>query len=73
MKAFLWTGAGEIKFHTALSDSMLELDAKYKTSSVRGSDCDTWLTAKQEGQREILDGQRMLDGVNEEVWHDSEN
>ncbi|KAI4329503.1 hypothetical protein MLD38_027885 [Melastoma candidum] len=61
------SGAGEIKFHMALSDSMLVLNAKYKTSSVRATDCDTWLTAKQEGQREILDGQRMLDGVNAEL------
>lgn len=27
----------------------------------------TWLTARREGQYEVLDGQRILDGINNEV------
>lgn len=41
----------------------------HKAASVREncSDCTTWLTARREGQREVLDGQRILDDINDEV------
>ncbi|XP_054821580.1 F-box/LRR-repeat protein At5g63520 [Prosopis cineraria] len=60
---------GEIKFHVALSNGILPVGDKYKTASVRtrSSESSTWLTARREGQQEILDGQRILDGVNDEL------
>lgn len=41
----------------------------HKAVSVRVNNCDrtTWLTAKREGQFEILDGQRILNDINDEV------
>ncbi|KAK4256933.1 hypothetical protein QN277_006590 [Acacia crassicarpa] len=59
---------GEIKFHVALSNGVLPMGDKYKTASVRTSnEGTTWLTARREGQQEILDGQRIIDDVSNEL------
>lgn len=67
----LWIikATGEIKFHVALSNGVLPVGDKYKAVSVRTSSTEssTWLTAKRERQQEILDGQRILNDINNEV------
>ncbi|PKI53273.1 hypothetical protein CRG98_026301 [Punica granatum] len=60
-------GLGEIKFHVALSEGVSALGPIYKAASVRTSDHSTWLTARREGSREILDGQRMMMNIDEEL------
>ncbi|XP_050225671.1 F-box/LRR-repeat protein At5g63520 [Mercurialis annua] len=62
-------GIGEIQFHAALSKGVSAAGPRYKAASVRAvaSDCTTWLTARREGEQEILDGQRILDGINDEL------
>ncbi|KAF7834000.1 F-box/LRR-repeat protein [Senna tora] len=63
------SATGEIKFHVALSNGVLPVGGKYKTVSVRTSSTEssTWLTARRDGQREILDGQRILNEINNEL------
>ncbi|MED6172692.1 hypothetical protein PIB30_052322 [Stylosanthes scabra] len=58
--------SGTITFHVALSNGVSPVGTTYKAASVRTSstDCSTWLTAKREGQQEVLDGQSILDDVN---------
>ncbi|MED6107642.1 hypothetical protein PIB30_015815 [Stylosanthes scabra] len=58
--------SGNITFHVALSNGVSPVGTTYKAASVRTSstDCSTWLTAKREGQQEVLDGQSILDDVN---------
>ena len=60
---------GEIRLHVALSNGVLPVGPVYKAVSVRTSSTDssTWLTARREGQQEILDGQNILDDINNEV------
>ncbi|KAJ9163910.1 hypothetical protein P3X46_023532 [Hevea brasiliensis] len=62
-------GIGEIQFHAALSNGVSAIGPRYKAASVRVNhrDCTTWLTARQEGQHEILDGQRILNDINDEL------
>jgi len=58
--------AGTIRFHVALSDGVSTVGPRYKAASVRPNttDCATWLTARREGQQELLDGQSILLDIN---------
>ncbi|XP_047181523.1 F-box/LRR-repeat protein At5g63520 [Vigna umbellata] len=57
---------GTIRFHVALSDGVSTVGPRYKAASVRANstDCATWLTARREGQQELLDGQSILLDIN---------
>ncbi|XP_024024178.1 F-box/LRR-repeat protein At5g63520 isoform X2 [Morus notabilis] len=59
-------GIGNIRFHVALSNGVSAIGPTYRAASVRVncSDHSTWLTAKIEGQRAILDGQRIMNDIN---------
>jgi hypothetical protein len=52
-----------------LSNGVSVVGPIHKAVSVRlnNSDNTTWLTSRKEGQFEILDGQRMLNDINDEV------
>lgn len=50
-----------------MSEGVSALGPIYKAVSVRTSDRATWLTAKREGNQEILDGERMMMDIDEEV------
>ncbi|KAJ4851428.1 hypothetical protein Tsubulata_043961, partial [Turnera subulata] len=62
-------GIGEIHFHSALSNGVSAIGPKYKTVSARESRSGSrmWLTAKREGQHEILGGNRILDDIDDEL------
>ncbi|XP_062115919.1 F-box/LRR-repeat protein At5g63520 isoform X2 [Humulus lupulus] len=59
-------GNGNIQFHVALSNGVSPVGPRYKAVSVKRncSDHSTWLTAKLEGQQAVLDGQRILNDIN---------
>ncbi|KAJ1386208.1 FIST, C-domain, partial [Sesbania bispinosa] len=58
--------SGNIRFHVAFSNGVSAVGARYKAASVRtnNTDCSTWLTARREGQQELLDGQSILHDIN---------
>lgn len=59
-------GVGHTEFHVAFSDGVSTVGPRYKAVNVREK-CPvrpTWLTARIEGQQEVLDGQRILDEIN---------
>ncbi|KAK7302295.1 hypothetical protein RJT34_13181 [Clitoria ternatea] len=58
--------SGTIRFHVALSNGVTDVGTRFKAASVRTNctDCSTWLTAKREGQQELLDGQSILLDIN---------
>ncbi|WCJ36281.1 F-box/LRR-repeat protein At5g63520 [Euphorbia peplus] len=63
-------GIGEIEFHAMLSSGVSAIGPRYKTVSVKTSSNEsttTWLTARQEGQHEILDGDRILNDIDNEL------
>ncbi|KAK9926617.1 hypothetical protein M0R45_023834 [Rubus argutus] len=61
-------GIGDIQFQIALSEGVATVGPRYKAVSVRASTSDsTWLTARREGHPEILDGQRILNDINDEL------
>ncbi|OMP07711.1 hypothetical protein COLO4_07120 [Corchorus olitorius] len=60
-------GIGDIEFHFALSNGVSATGPRFKAASVRGTASSTWLTARREGQQEILDGQHMLDEIGNEM------
>ncbi|XVE56556.1 hypothetical protein DITRI_Ditri04bG0020500 [Diplodiscus trichospermus] len=60
-------GVGDIEFHFALSNGVSAIGPRLKASSVRVSESVTCLTARREGQQEILDGQQLLDDINNEM------
>ncbi|KAF4361139.1 hypothetical protein F8388_007606 [Cannabis sativa] len=62
-------GNGNIQFHVALSNGVTPVGPRYKAASVKRncSDHSTWLTAKLEGQQAVLDGQRILNDINDEL------
>ena len=64
-----FSGIGDIEFHFALSNGVSAIGPRLKAASVKVKDSEsvTWLTARREGQQEILDGQHMLDDINNEV------
>lgn len=57
---------GTIRFHVALSNGVSAVGPRYKAASVKSNntDCSTWLTARREGQQELLDGQSILHDIN---------
>ncbi|KAF9671727.1 hypothetical protein SADUNF_Sadunf12G0078400 [Salix dunnii] len=61
-------GTGEIKFHAALSSGVSAIGPRYKADSVRkiGSKTGrtTLLTARREGEQEILNGHGLLGDIN---------
>ncbi|KAL5543881.1 hypothetical protein UlMin_007665 [Ulmus minor] len=59
-------GIGNIRLHVELSKGLKAVGPRYKAASVRMncSDHSTWLTAREEGQQAILDGQRILNDIN---------
>ncbi|KAI4336339.1 hypothetical protein L6164_014877 [Bauhinia variegata] len=61
--------SGKIRFHIAQSNGVLPIGAVYKAASVRTSSTDstTWLNARREGQQQILDGQSILNVINNEL------
>ena len=54
-----------------MSNGVSAVGPIYKAASVRVNkpDCTTWLTAKREGDMDILDGQRILDDIYDEVHY----
>ncbi|XVF49590.1 hypothetical protein PTKIN_Ptkin04bG0025000 [Pterospermum kingtungense] len=50
-------------------DKACAIGPRLKAASVRMKDSEsaTWLTARRDGQQEILDGQRLLDDINNEM------
>ncbi|GAV66541.1 F-box domain-containing protein/FIST_C domain-containing protein [Cephalotus follicularis] len=62
-------GIGEIQFHVALSNGVSAIGPSYKAVSVRLSESDraTWLTARREGEQEILDGEQILNNIDNEL------
>lgn len=57
---------GNVEFHVAFSDGVSAVGPRYKAASVKEkcSGRPTWLTARIEGQQEVLDGQRILNHTN---------
>ncbi|XP_010519506.1 PREDICTED: F-box/LRR-repeat protein At5g63520 [Tarenaya hassleriana] len=57
---------GEIRFHAMISRGISPVGPRYKAASVRVNNLGffAFLTAKREGQPEILDGQQLLDDIN---------
>ena len=68
---FQWAGVGETRFHFALSAGVVPFGPIHKAVSVkvRGnrSDRSSWLTARKEGLNEVLDGERILHDIYDEV------
>ncbi|XP_048445680.1 F-box/LRR-repeat protein At5g63520-like isoform X1 [Pyrus x bretschneideri] len=62
-------GIGDIQFQIALSNGVSTVGSRHKAVSVKVNDCErsTWLTARREGHPEILDGQQILDDINDEL------
>ncbi|GMI75712.1 hypothetical protein like AT5G63520 [Hibiscus trionum] len=62
-------GIANIEFHFALSNGVSAIGPRLKAASVRMQDSlpVTWLTARREGQQEILDGQQMLEDIDDEM------
>ncbi|XVF08679.1 hypothetical protein REPUB_Repub07fG0023900 [Reevesia pubescens] len=62
-------GVGDIEFHFAFSNGVSPIGPRLKAASVIDSESCTWLTATREGHQEILDGQHLLDDINNELEH----
>ncbi|XP_047341731.1 F-box/LRR-repeat protein At5g63520 [Impatiens glandulifera] len=62
-------GIGEIEFHVSLSTGLSAVGPMYTAVSVkeRCKVCSTWLTARREGDAELLDGCRMICDTNDEI------
>ncbi|XP_030458346.2 F-box/LRR-repeat protein At5g63520 isoform X1 [Syzygium oleosum] len=58
---------GEIRFHVVLSDGVSVVGPRYRAVSVRTRDDVTWLTARREGQTEVLDGESILNEIYDEM------
>lgn len=60
--------AGRIQFHTAISRGLSSVDLRYKVANsianVSGSP-GTLLTAKRRGEAEVLNGEQILDDIEE--------
>ncbi|KAM3752048.1 hypothetical protein ACB098_04G159000 [Castanea mollissima] len=63
------SGIGDIQFHVALSNGVSAVGPIYKAASVRVDipENTTWLTARREGDMHVLDGQRILDDIYDEM------
>ena len=64
-----FSGIGDIEFHFAMSNGVSAIGPRFEAAFVRVKESEsvTQLTARTEGQLEILDGQHMLDDINDEV------
>lgn len=51
----------------ALSDGLSTIGPRHRVASVKVDDCCTLLTARREGQEEILDGEGILNDIRDEV------
>ncbi|XP_059661668.1 F-box/LRR-repeat protein At5g63520 isoform X2 [Cornus florida] len=62
-------GIGDTQFRVAFSPGISPIGPMHKAVSVREkrSDCSTWLTARREGLHDVLDGQTMLNDINDEM------
>ncbi|XP_057423964.1 F-box/LRR-repeat protein At5g63520-like isoform X2 [Lotus japonicus] len=67
--------SGSIRFHIAFSNGVSTVGARYKAVSVKTNfdDCSTWLTARREGQQELLDGQSILLEINDSLENQIES
>ena len=63
-------GIENIRFHVALSNGLSPVGPRYKAASVKMNRAghSTWLTAKIDGQRANLDGQRIMNDIYNAVW-----
>ncbi|XP_008239495.1 PREDICTED: F-box/LRR-repeat protein At5g63520 [Prunus mume] len=63
------SGMGDIQFQIALSKGVSTVGPRHKAVSVKENNCEhsTWLTARREGHPEILDGQQLLNDINDEL------
>ncbi|KAG8496523.1 hypothetical protein CXB51_007640 [Gossypium anomalum] len=63
-----WYGIGETRFHATLSTGVMPFGPELKAISVtaKGTEC-SWLTASMNGYHQILDSQRLLDDISEEM------
>ncbi|XP_050225088.1 F-box/LRR-repeat protein At5g63520-like [Mercurialis annua] len=60
-------GIGEIEFHLTLSTGMMPFGPQLQAICVIAKDADySWLTARMDGDYEILDGQVLLSDINEQ-------
>ncbi|XVF08677.1 hypothetical protein REPUB_Repub07fG0023700 [Reevesia pubescens] len=65
-------GIGETRFHATLSTGVMPFGPELKAISVtaKGSEC-SWLTASMNGYHQILDNQRLLDDISDEMEDES--
>ncbi|XP_021286594.1 F-box/LRR-repeat protein At5g63520-like isoform X2 [Herrania umbratica] len=65
-------GIGETRFHVTLSTGVMPFGPELRAVSVtsKGSEC-SWLTACMNGYDEILDSQRLLDDISDEMDDES--
>ncbi|KAI5329509.1 hypothetical protein L3X38_028906 [Prunus dulcis] len=63
------SGIGDIQFEIALSKGVSTVGSRHKAVSVKENHCEhsTWLTARREGHPETLDGQQLLNDINDEL------
>ncbi|BBH03657.1 hypothetical protein Prudu_014589 [Prunus dulcis] len=63
------SGIGDIQFQIALSKGVSTVGSRHKAVSVKENHCEhsTWLTARREGHPETLDGQQLLNDINDEL------
>ncbi|XP_022770579.1 F-box/LRR-repeat protein At5g63520-like [Durio zibethinus] len=64
-------GIGETRFHATLSTGVMPFGPELKAISVtaKGTEC-SWLTASIDGYHQILDSQRLLDDISDEMDDD---
>ena len=61
------TGSGDIRFHVALSDGLLAVGPRHRVVSADYDGRRSSITARREGQLEILDGEGILNDIRDEV------
>ncbi|KAL9384204.1 hypothetical protein Peur_024527 [Populus x canadensis] len=70
------SGEGKIQFHSAISSGVSAIGPRYKAVSVKETQSETglttWLTARREGEQEILGGQMIIDSIESELVNKTE-
>ncbi|XP_011002593.1 PREDICTED: F-box/LRR-repeat protein At5g63520-like [Populus euphratica] len=70
------SGEGKIQFHSAISSGVSAIGPRYKAVSVKETQSETglttWLTARREGEQEILGGQMIIDSIDSELVNKTE-
>ncbi|GAB4845778.1 hypothetical protein Ancab_039187 [Ancistrocladus abbreviatus] len=68
-------GLGQTQFHFSLAAGAASIGPTYKAVSVKVRNCDfaTWITARREGLDQILDGQQMLEEIDNEMGNVSDS